>query len=140
MLRGRLSGLSLPGSNNLDRPLTVSAYADDVNIFVSSQGDVQCLQDTLSLFEKASSARVNWAKSEALLVGQWRSQAVPSLPGGLEWGKEGLKVLGLFLGTEGFQNKWTLGCLDGNGCYPSCRIGEEFWWPITWSPRLFGIG
>ena len=30
---------------------------------------------------------------------------MPSLPGGLEWGKEGLKVLGLFLGTEGFQNK-----------------------------------
>ena len=74
MLRGRLSGLSLPGSSNLDRPLTVSAYADDVNIFVSSQGDVQCLQDTLSLYEKASSARVNWAKSEALLVGQWRDQ------------------------------------------------------------------
>ena len=27
------------------------------------------------------------------------------LPGGLEWGKEGLKVLGVFLGTEGFQRK-----------------------------------
>ena len=105
MLRGRLSGLSLPGSSDLDRPLTVSAYADDVNIFVSSQGDIKCLQDTLSLYEKASSARVNWAKSEALLVGQWRDQTVPSLPGGLEWGKEGLKVLGVFLGTEGFQNK-----------------------------------
>ena len=32
---------------------------------------------------------------------------VPSLPGGLNWGKEGLKVLGVFLGTEQFQlNNW----------------------------------
>lgn len=68
-----------------------------------SQGDVQCLQETLSLDEKASSARVNWAKSEALLVGQWRNQAVPSLPGGLQWEREGLKVLGVFLGTENVQ-------------------------------------
>lgn len=103
-MRGRLSGLSLLGSSNADCP-HVCAYADDINIFVSSQGDIQCLQDTLSLYEKASSAWVNWAKSVALLVGQWRDQAVLSLPGGLEWGKAGLAVLGVFLGTEGFQTK-----------------------------------
>ncbi len=104
-LRGRLSGLSLPGSSDLVHPPTVSAYADDVSVFITGQADVKCLQDTLSLYEGASSARVNWAKSEALLVGQWRDQAVPSLPGGLQWGEEGLKVLGVFLGTEGFQAK-----------------------------------
>jgi len=38
------------------------------------------------------------------LVGQWREQTVPSLPGGLECGNEGLNVLGV-LGTEGFQIK-----------------------------------
>ena len=48
--------VSLPGSSNVDCPLTV---VTDVNIFVSSQGDVQCLQDTLSLYEKASSVWVN---------------------------------------------------------------------------------
>lgn len=32
---------------------------------------------------------------------------MPSLPGGLNWGKEGLKVRGVFLGTEQFQlNNW----------------------------------
>lgn len=39
-------------------------------------------------------------------MGQWRDRAAPSLPGGLEWGKEGLKVLGVRVrvkGTEGFQ-------------------------------------
>ncbi|KAJ3611229.1 hypothetical protein NHX12_021245, partial [Muraenolepis orangiensis] len=102
-LRSKLSGLSLPASCGLECPPTLSAYADDISIFVSSQRDVQCLQDTLSLYERASSARVNWAKSSALLLGCWREQVVPSLPGGLQWETEGLKVLGVFLGTEAFK-------------------------------------
>ncbi|KAJ3605666.1 hypothetical protein NHX12_027711 [Muraenolepis orangiensis] len=102
-LRSKLSGLSLPASCGLECPPTLSAYADDISIFVSSQRDVQCLQDTLSLYERASSARVNWAKSSALLFGCWREQVVPSLPGGLQWETEGLKVLGVFLGTEAFK-------------------------------------
>lgn len=48
------------------------------------------------LYEKAMSARV----SEALLLVQWRNRALPHLPGGLKWGSWGLKVLGVFLGTE----------------------------------------
>lgn len=48
---------------------------------------------------------MNWVKSKALLVGQWRNRAVPSLSGGLEWGREGLKELGVFWGTEGCQMK-----------------------------------
>lgn len=55
-LRDRLGGLSLPGTLDLVHPPTVSAYADDVSTFVTSQRDVQCLQDTLSLHGKASSA------------------------------------------------------------------------------------
>uniref|UniRef100_A0A8D3BRM1 Reverse transcriptase domain-containing protein n=1 Tax=Scophthalmus maximus TaxID=52904 RepID=A0A8D3BRM1_SCOMX len=106
MLRKRLSGLTVPGSLGLDQDFpALSVYADDVNILVSNQQDVQNVQDTLSLYERASSARVNWAKSEALWVGQGRDQVMPSLPGGLEWGQEGLKVLGVFLGSEGFQKK-----------------------------------
>ncbi len=70
---------------------------------------------------------------------------MPTLPGGLKLGKEGLKVLGAFLGNEDFQTKncegvkemCMLGCLNGNGCYLSCHVGEELWLPITWSPRLF---
>lgn len=103
MLRNRLSGFSLPGCSSL-HSLVLSAYADDVNVFFTSQRDVRCLEDTLSLYERASSAKVNWGKS-ALLVGQWRGQVVPSLPGGLQWGTMGLKFLGVFLGSEGFEKK-----------------------------------
>lgn len=38
-------------------------------------------------------------------MGPWRDKAKPSLTGGLRWGKEGLKVFGVFLGTESFQTK-----------------------------------
>ncbi len=39
-----------------------------------------------------SSAKVNWGKSEALLVGNW-SGDLPTLPGGLLWKRGGLNIL-----------------------------------------------
>ena len=110
-LRSRIKGLSLPGMQS-SPPLTVTAYADDVNIFIKDQEDVQVLVDSLALYEKASSATVNWAKCEALRVGRWRGRAVPCLPGGLQWGRNGMKVLGVYLGTEGFQKQNWEGVLE----------------------------
>ena len=105
-LREWVSGLSMPGSLSLGHPPhVVSAYADDINIFVTSQGDEQHLRETLDMFQNASSAQVNWSKSEALLVGPWRDQVAPSLPGGLEWSREGLKVLGVYVGMKNFEKK-----------------------------------
>jgi len=43
-----------------------------------------------------SSARVNWNKSEAILVGKW-SHGQPSLPAGLKWSRDGFKYLGVYL-------------------------------------------
>ncbi|KAK3517732.1 hypothetical protein QTP70_016978 [Hemibagrus guttatus] len=51
-----------------------------------------------------SSAKVNWAKSEAILVGEWGG-GQPSLPGGLAWKRGGFKYLGVYLGTNEFLNK-----------------------------------
>ncbi|KAK3528905.1 hypothetical protein QTP70_012070 [Hemibagrus guttatus] len=51
-----------------------------------------------------SSAKVNWAKSEAILVGEWGG-GQPSLPGGLVWKRGGFKYLGVYLGTNEFLNK-----------------------------------
>lgn len=81
-------------------PVVVSAYADDVSVFVQGQRDIQELQDSLALYRKAASAKVNWEKSEAVLVGQWSLGNRPSLPGNLGWGNKGLKVLGVWLGSE----------------------------------------
>ncbi|KAJ3583936.1 hypothetical protein NHX12_015433 [Muraenolepis orangiensis] len=98
-LRNRLRGLCLPESAQAP-PVVVSAYADDVSVFIQGQRDIQELQDSLALYRKAASAKVNWEKSEAVLVGQWGVGNRPSLPGGLGWGNRGLKVLGVWLGSE----------------------------------------
>ena len=44
----------------------------------------------------ASAARVNWKKNEALAVGEWPG----GLPQNLQWKREGMKYLGVFLGTS----------------------------------------
>lgn len=86
----------------------------------------------LPLYEKASSVRVNWAKSGALLLGQWRDQAVATLP---EGGREGLELLGVFWGTEGFKLKNWEGMKEKvytqlsqwNWFLPQLTCGGGFW-------------
>lgn len=82
----------------------ISAYADDVTVFISNADEK--LEIIVNGFKKLSSAKVNWAKSEALLIGDW-NRGLPNLPGGLIWKKGGLKYLGVFLGNDDFvQRNW----------------------------------
>lgn len=70
--------------------------------------------------------RVNWAKSEALLV-QLSGEVMPSLPEGFQYGGKVLEVLELFLGTE----------------TKNCQLSRLSWWlglSIIWLPQLFGTG
>ncbi|KAA8579188.1 hypothetical protein FQN60_018761 [Etheostoma spectabile] len=60
-----ITGIILPGFNTR---FTVLAYADNIVVFTQNRQDV----DT---------ARVNWAKSEALAVGRWTG-GLPQLPTG----------------------------------------------------------
>jgi len=100
-LRDNLKGLTFPGCNN---PLHLSAYADDVIVFVNGNEDVFMLEKIVNDFKCVSSAKVNWKKSEALLVGNW-SGDLPTLPGGLIWKRGGLKYLGVYLGNDFFIKK-----------------------------------
>ncbi len=75
-------------------------------MFVSQQSDVQVLMSVLDDFNKLSSAKINWAKSEALLIGDWK-RVLFSLPPGLVWKRGGFKYLGVFLGDEvTVQKNW----------------------------------
>lgn len=95
-LRRDLSGLYFPDVNIM-HGISISAYVDDVTVFISNQNDVNILNETIGKYEKASSARVNWGKSEGLIIGQWKSgQGPPKLPGGLLWERDRLKMLGVF--------------------------------------------
>ena len=86
-------------------PIVVSAYADEVNVLVQGQGDIQELEASLAVYEKATTARVNWEKSEACVIGQWDAGRIPCLPGNLTWGIRGLKVLGLHLGSNEIERQ-----------------------------------
>lgn len=106
-LRRDLSGI------NVMRGISISAYADDVTVFISNQNDVNILTETMRNYGKASSARVNWGKSEGLIIGQWKGgQGPPKLPGGLLWERDGLKMLGCFFGNKQFQNRNWEGMLE----------------------------
>ena len=54
-------------------PLTEAAHADDVNIFFFLLS-MSILKESLDLYERASSAKVNWAKCEALYCGTGNSR------------------------------------------------------------------
>ncbi len=65
-------------------------------VLISDQKDIDTLVKFLNDFKEISSAKVNWAKSEAILVGHWLHGA-PKLPNSLNWTKGGFKYLGVFL-------------------------------------------
>ncbi|MBN3281143.1 YTX2 protein, partial [Polyodon spathula] len=114
LLRVRLAGWTVPSSPSTPSSATVkvSAYADDVTVFVRGDADVQALQQTLNEFQRASSARVNWAKCDTFLSGGWDEGTPPFLPEGLKWNRTGIKVLGVYLGTENYMKKNWEGLLD----------------------------
>jgi len=72
----RLLDLKLPrvrrGRNT--RPTSVVVYADDVTIFVNSAADFAIIEDAIRLYGRASCARLNPRKSNALVVGRWCTQ------------------------------------------------------------------
>ncbi|KAJ4939394.1 hypothetical protein JOQ06_028843 [Pogonophryne albipinna] len=95
-IRSKLQGLFLPGFGG---GMFLSAYADDIIVFIRDQKDTDILVDIVRDFSSASAARVNWRKSEALAVGEW-SGGLPVLPQNMIWKKDGLKYLGVFLGNK----------------------------------------
>ena len=73
----RLLDLKLPGIRIWHRrhPTSVVAYADDVNIFVTSGADF-IIEEVIRLYERASGAHLNPRQSKALAVGSWCTQEV----------------------------------------------------------------
>ncbi|KAI4899223.1 hypothetical protein NFI96_000470 [Prochilodus magdalenae] len=55
--------------------VSLSAYADDVTVLVTAQEDVEALESSLEVYEKASSAKVNWERfSEKMVAFFWSGQ------------------------------------------------------------------
>lgn len=100
-LRRELMGLKIDPKSNVN--IKVSAYADDITVIIRNDKDVQILERTLECYNKASSGKVNWEKSDTLWCGEDNKK--PLLPGRLQWKSSGFKYLGVFLGREDYRRQ-----------------------------------
>ena len=66
-------------------PLTarVSAFADDITVFVSRRLDIKAVKKAVGEYERIAGAKVNFDKSEGLQLGAWRGS--DTLPEPLLW-------------------------------------------------------
>lgn len=112
-LRKQLSGIS-PQISSMTNAMRVklTAYADDITIFVRSNEDTEWVKSCLKNFQAAASSKVNWDKSSAFLMGQWREQVPPQLPQQCAWNSHGLKILGIFFGKKSYMEKNWDGLMD----------------------------
>lgn len=101
LLRRKLNGLTINGSLRKES-IILSAYADDITVIVQQQEDILNLKESLKVYERALSARLNWDKTEAVWYGSTENMNL-SLPNNIQWGTLGLKYLGVYLGQEEYK-------------------------------------
>ena len=77
-LREKLSkyALNIPGTNE---SCVVSAYADDVSVFITADTGFALVEQTYTTFSQASAACLNTEKSQGLWVGRWIGRSDTSL-------------------------------------------------------------
>ena len=61
----------------------VSAFADDITVFVSRHLDIKAMKKAVGEDERIAGAKVNFDKSEGLQLGAWRGS--DTLPGPFRW-------------------------------------------------------
>ena len=81
-------------------PLTarVSAFADDITVFVSYRLDIKAVKEAVVEYERIAGARINFDKSEGLRLGAWRGSN--SLPGPFRWSDGPVRILGVRFGPN----------------------------------------
>ena len=55
----------------LDGTIKLTAYADDVNLYVTQSSDINIINSILSTYQSVSNAKVNWTKSCGLKINGW---------------------------------------------------------------------
>ena len=69
----------------------VSAFADDITVFVSRRLDIKAVKKAVSEYERIAGAKVNFDKSEGLRLGAWRGS--DTLPGPFRWSDGPVRIL-----------------------------------------------
>ena len=81
-------------------PLTarVSAFADDITVFVFRRLDIKTMKEAVVEHEWIARAKVNFDKSEGLRLGAWRGSS--TLPGSFRWSGGPIRILGVWFGPD----------------------------------------
>ena len=87
-----LRGILLSGSVRAK----ISAFADDITVFVSRHRDILAVKEAVVRYEKVAGAKFNFDKSEGLRLGFWIG-SVP-LPGPFRWSDGPVRILGVWFG------------------------------------------
>ena len=77
-------------------PLTarVSAFADDITVFVSRRLDIKAVKKAVGEYERIAGAKVNFDKSKGLRLSAWRGSN--TLPRPFCWSYEPVHILGVW--------------------------------------------
>lgn len=98
-----LTGVNLPGGRGMCAKVT--AYADDMTLFLTSEWDFEVAGKILQGICEASGARVNVGKSSVMFAGQWVNRT--AVPGDYSICAEGLKSLGIgFFRSNSAHENW----------------------------------
>ncbi|KAM4018818.1 uncharacterized protein ACNLHF_001464 [Anomaloglossus baeobatrachus] len=94
---GEIRGITAPGPERFE--VKCSLYMDDVTVFCADRRSVDTLVQTCETFGRASGAKVNCGKSEAMLFGDWQPASSAPFPFSIQ--PDFIKVLGVWFGKEG---------------------------------------
>ena len=89
-LEKKITGIYVGGT----RCSPVVAYADDVTVLVTNHADLDHIHHSIAHYEKATGAKLNKQKSNALAIGNWTA---PEEPLGIKF-REKIKILGIEFG------------------------------------------
>ena len=76
----------------------VSAFADDITVFVSRHLDIKAVKKAVGEYELIAGVKVNFDKSEGLRLGAWRGS--DTLPGLFCWSDGLVRILRVWFGPD----------------------------------------
>ena len=76
----------------------VSAFADDITVFVSRRLDIKAVKKAVGEYERIAGAKVNFDKSEGLQFGAWTGSN--TLPEPFRWSDGPVRILGVWFGPD----------------------------------------
>ena len=76
----------------------VSAFADDITVFVFRRLDIEAVKEAVVEYERIAGAKVNFDKSEGLRLGAWTGSNI--LSGPFRWSDGPIHILGVWFGPD----------------------------------------